>query len=153
MTSEVSDSESESVENSASSNDEVNSKDEETGDTGTRTTVSENQWVIVGYLGKRKNTQLKYLGQITKVYKDTDNVDITFVKKLSETTEPIFTYPNNEETDTVLVFYILQHVSKPHINNRHHLEFSDIKHTIVRRAFVSRLLFFSPFALFHDLNF
>ena len=53
-------------------------------------------------------------------------------KKLSGTTEPIFTYPNNEETDTVPVSYILQQVSKPHINNRHHLVFSDIEHTVVR---------------------
>jgi len=127
-------SESDNAAESESNDDEANAGTGDRTDRGTTsdTTITVDQWVVVGYPGKRKNTQLMYVGQVTQVHGDNDNVDVTFVKKLSGTTDPIFTYPTNEETDTVPVSYIVQHVSQPHTNNRHHLVFSDIKHTIVR---------------------
>jgi len=52
-----------------SSDDEANAGTGDRTDRGTTsdTTIIVDQWVVVGYPGKRKNTQLMYVGQVTKV--------------------------------------------------------------------------------------
>ena len=86
-------SESDNAAESESNDDEANAGTGDRTDRGTTsdTTITVDQWVVVGYPGKRKNTQLMYVGQVTRVHGDNDNVDVTFVKKLSGTTDPIFT--------------------------------------------------------------
>ena len=134
-----------SSESEAESQNTSGSEEDEDDESGTNTSTSSHddavtmlkQWVVVGYPGKRKNTQLLYMGQITKVIPATDSddggsVDVTFLKKLPGTTDPIFKYPETEETDTIPISYIVERVPEPEVNSRHHLVFSGMKNTVVR---------------------
>jgi len=92
--------------------------------------VHPNQWVVMAYPGKNKNTTLNYIGQVTKVLRRINMVEVKFVRK-----EPgglSFKFPNVDELDEIPCSYIIEVLSEPNMNNRSQLIFKGLKSTVMR---------------------
>ena len=87
-------------------------------------------WVVVAYPGKKKNSSLKYIGQIMTVKKRSQEVEVKFVKK--QPGESVFKFPEADDIDDVPISYIVEFVAEPIMNNRNQFTFQNLKNNVMR---------------------
>ena len=93
--------------------------------------MTPDQWVVIGYPGKNKNSKLNYIGHITKVLSHIKIIEVKFVKKQPGGGRN-FKFPDVDQLDHVSFDYVIEFLKEPVVNNRQQLTFPGMRSIVLR---------------------